>query len=141
VATRSYEIQRYSGGRWVLDSVSDDKEVAVSMAKTLMDGTRSPSGVRVMSCQYNDDGTFSEFTVFRATPVDEHNAEAQTRRLKFEEEVKTAREERATRRRSERAAVPPKKNRRFNEVILALQLAFGIGITLTAIQMLRLALR
>jgi len=139
MATRSYEIQRFAGGRWVLDSVSDDKEVAVTMAKALMEGSRTPTGVRVMSCQYNDDGTFSEFTVFRATPVDEHNAEAQTRRLKTEEEAKTAREQRG-RRRNNRAE-PPKKKRRFQEVMVALQLAFGIGITLTAIQMLRLALR
>lgn len=138
MATRSYEIQRYSGGRWVLDSVSDDKEVAVSMAKALTDGPRAPAGVRVMSCQYNDDGTFSEFTVFRATPLDEHNAEAQARRIRVEEEVKTAREQR---KRKAKVPAPAKKQRRFSEVILALELAFGIGITLTALQMLRLALR
>jgi len=105
------------------------------------ESVRAPAGVRVMSCQYNDDGTFNEFTVYRASPVDEHNVEAQTRRLRVEEEAKTAREQRQARRRNERAAEPAKKNRRFKEVVLALQLAFGIGITLTAIQMLRLAFR
>ena len=137
---RSFEVQRFAGGRWVLDSVSDDKDVAVGMAKALMDGVRAPAGVRVMSCQYHDDGTFNEFTVFRASPVDEHNAEAQSRRFKIEEEAKSAREERQTRRKHARAPGPPKK-RRFQEVILAVELAFGIGITLTAIQMLRIAFR
>jgi hypothetical protein len=141
MSVRSYEIQRFSGGRWVLDSVSDDKEVAVSMAKALMESTRAPAGVRVMSCQQNDDGTFNEFTVFRASPLDEHNQEAQSRRLKVEEEVKSAREQRQVARRRERTVEPIKKKQRFREVILALELAFGIGITLTAIQMLRIAFR
>jgi hypothetical protein len=141
MASRSYEIQRFGGGRWVLDSVSDDKDVAIAMAKALMDGVRAPAGVRVMSCQQNDDGTFSEFTIFRASPVDEHNAEAQSRRLKVEEEVKSAREERASKRRNARVAETRPKRQRFQEVVLALQLAFGIGITLTAIQMLRIAFR
>ncbi|HUK07461.1 MAG TPA: hypothetical protein VLX09_06305 [Stellaceae bacterium] len=141
MASRSYEIQRFSGGRWVLDSVSDDKDVAVAMARALMESVRAPAGVRVMSCQQNDDGTFSEFTVFRASPVDEHNAEAQSRRLKVEEEVRNAREERAKDRKNDLAGEPSSKRRRFQDVILAVQLAFGIGITLTAIQMLRIALR
>jgi hypothetical protein len=142
MASRSYEIQRYSGGRWVLDSVADDKDVAVSMARSLIEGVRAPAGVRVMSCQQNDDGTFSEFTVFRASPVDEHNAEATARRLKVEEEVRTFREQRHQKRDGQAAASPKKKKSgRFKDVILAVQLAFGIGIMLTAFQVLRIAFR
>jgi len=139
---RSYEIQRFSGGRWVLDSVSDDKDAAVTVAKALMESVRAPAGVRVMSCQRNDDGTFSEFTVYRASPIDEHNAEATSRRLKAEEEIRSFREQRESEKRADRQPRAPKQNRnRFKDVVLALELSVGIGITLAAVQMLRIALR
>ena len=148
-STRTYEIQRYSGGRWMLDSVSDDKEMAVDVAKSLMTGKRVPSGVRVMAVRQYDDGQFSEVTVFRSTQLDEHNAEASIRKLRVEDEVKAFRElrefERQEQAEAEAEAAPqPHKTRkkgRFADIILAVQLAFGIGLTFTAIQMLRIVMR
>lgn len=146
-ATRTYEIQRYSGGRWMLDSVADDKEMAVAVAKSLMSGTRGPSGVRVMSVQQNSNGEFSQVTVYRATPLDEHNAEAVVRKLKAQDEVKAFRQQRDFERKQkiddpEPPPAPTKRKKgRFADVILAVQLAFGIGLTLTAVQMLRIVMR
>ena len=142
VAMRTYEIQRYSGGRWVLDSVADDKEMAVAVAKSLTSGARAPSGVRVLAVQQYDDGQFSEVSVYRSTPLDEHNAEAAVRKLKVEDEVKAFREQRDFEHKGKGEPPPtPRKKRRFADVILAVQLAFGIGLTLTAIQMLRIVMR
>jgi len=141
-STRTYEIQRYSGGRWMLDSVADDKEMAVAVAKSLTSGARAPASVRVMAVQQYEDGQFSEVTVYRSTPVDEHNAEAVVRKLKVEDEVKAFREQRDFERKHKDEPPPPKtrKKGRFADVILAVQLAFGIGLTITAIQMLRIVM-
>lgn len=142
-ATRTYEIQRYSGGRWMLDSVADEKDMAIAVAKSLMGGTRGPSGVRVMSVQQNSNGEFSQVTVYRATPLDEHNAEAVVRKLKVQDEVKAFREQRDFEHKHKDDPPPPptRKKGRFADVILAVQLAFGIGLGITAIQMLRIVMR
>ncbi|HUN47872.1 MAG TPA: hypothetical protein VMU85_15180 [Stellaceae bacterium] len=142
-STRTYEIQRYSGGRWMLDSVADDKEMAVAVAKSLTSGSRAASSVRVMAVQQFDDGQFSEVTVYRSTPIDDHNAEAVVRKLKVEDEVKAFREQRDFERKHKDDPPPapkPRKKGRFADFILALQLAFGIGLTITAIQMLRIVM-
>ncbi|HTZ77473.1 MAG TPA: hypothetical protein VMC10_06190 [Stellaceae bacterium] len=141
--SRSYEIQRYSGGRWFLDSVADDKEMAVAVAKSLTSGARGPTSVRVMAVQQYEDGQFSEVTVYRSTPIDEHNAEASVRKLKVADEVKASREQREFERKhkDDPPPAPARKKGRFADLILALQLAFGIGLTVTAIQMLRIVMR
>jgi hypothetical protein len=73
---RTYEIQRLSGGRWVLDSVGDDKKVAIAMANALMKSGRAALGVQVMAVQRGADGQFSEVRVYRLTPEEQQSAEA-----------------------------------------------------------------
>ena len=73
---RTYEIQRLSNGRWVLDSVGDDKKVAIAMANALMKSGRAPLGVQVVAVQKNSDGEFAETRVYRLTPHEQKNAEA-----------------------------------------------------------------
>jgi hypothetical protein len=73
---RTYEIQRLSGGRWLLDSVGDDKKVAISMASALMKSGRAPLGVQVMAVQRGADGQFSEVRVYRLTPEEQQSADA-----------------------------------------------------------------
>lgn len=65
---RSYEIQRQTGGRWFLDSVADEKDVAVAIAAALLQSSRPPAEVRILSVQAKPDGAFAEVTIFRATP-------------------------------------------------------------------------
>jgi hypothetical protein len=64
---RNYEIQRLSNGRWLLDSVADDKDVAIAMAQALLGSNRAPAEVRVSAVKIQLDGTFSEVSVFHAT--------------------------------------------------------------------------
>ena len=65
---RTYEIRRQTGGRWFLDSVADEKDVAIAMAKRLLLSSRPHSEVQVASVQTKPDGEFSEVTIFRAKP-------------------------------------------------------------------------
>lgn len=75
-AARTYEIQRFSGGRWLLDSVGDDKKVAIAMANALMKSGRAPLGVQVMAVQRGADGEFKEVRVYRVTPDEQQGAAA-----------------------------------------------------------------
>jgi len=76
VPARTYEVQRLSGGRWLLDSVGDDKKVAIAMANALMKSGRAPLGVQVMAVQRSADGQFSEVRVYRLTPEEQQAATA-----------------------------------------------------------------
>ncbi len=137
--TRSYEIQRFSSGRWMLDSVSDDKDVAIAMAKSLMASGRAPSGVRVMSVQHNQAGEFSQITIFRRTPGEPVGSETGTLKSKVVSTTKPAQEKRDFKLGSPAHLAQPKKGR-FADLLFALKLAVGIGITLAAFQALRLML-
>jgi hypothetical protein len=72
--TRTYEIQRFANGRWLLDSVGDDKKVAVAMANALFKSGRAPMGVQVMAVQRGGDGQFSEARIYRLTPDEQESA-------------------------------------------------------------------
>src|SRR5579864_4690758 len=74
--SRTYEVQRFANGRWLLDSVGDDKKVAVAMANALFKSGRAPMGVQVMAVQRGGDGQFSEVRVYRLTPDEQQGAAA-----------------------------------------------------------------
>lgn len=137
VTSRSYEIQRFSSGRWMLDSVSDDKDVAIAMAKSLMASGRAPAGVRVMSVQQNPTGQFSQITIFRRAPGESAVSDAPAPKPKIEADAKPAEDKRDFKHGTQAPATSPKKSR-FADLIFALKLAIGIGITLAAFQALRL---
>jgi len=73
---RTYEVQRFANGRWLLDSVGDDKKVAVAMANALFKSGRAPMGVQVMAVQRGGDGQFSEVRIYRLTPDEQQGAAA-----------------------------------------------------------------
>ncbi len=129
--TRSYEIQKFSAGRWLLDSIADEKDVAVAMAKALVASGRAASGVRVMAVQQKPDGAFSQITIFRATPGAEP-AEALARKPAQEKPAEKAppREQKDFKHSERPAQAPARKKSRFKDAMFALQVAFGIGITL-----------
>lgn len=62
---RAFEIQTYREGRWKIDAVFDDRELALFEAKRMDDGNRF-SGVRVIEETYEEasDKTTSR-TIFR----------------------------------------------------------------------------
>jgi hypothetical protein len=137
--TRSYEVQKFASGRWTLDSVSDDKEVAIAMAKSLLASGRAPSGVRVMSVQSNRNGQFSQITIFRQAPGEESAQTTTTLKPRTQTEPARQQEKRDFAH-SETHTASTEKKKRFADLFLALKLAVGLGVALAAFQALRLAL-
>lgn len=137
--TRSYEVQKFANGRWTLESVSDDKEVAIAMAKSLLAGGRATSGVRVMSVQNNRAGQFTQITIFRQAPGEESAQTLTT--LEPEIRTKPARqqEKRDIAQYGTRATSTVKK-KRFSDPVLALKLTLALCAAVAAFQALRIAL-
>jgi hypothetical protein len=75
-SARTFEIQRISGGRWMLDTVSDDKQIAINLANALLRSGRAPMGVQVVAVMDAGGGRFKEVQVYRATPQDQPNNDA-----------------------------------------------------------------
>jgi hypothetical protein len=82
--TRTFEIRRRSGDRWVLDSVADDKQIAINLANSLLKGGHASLGVQVVAVLEAGDGQFKEISVYRATPEDQRASEAGRSRVQIE---------------------------------------------------------
>jgi len=76
----SFEVRRYTGGRWLLDAVFDDKALAVAEAKALMARNRALSAVRVMAVTEDEDG-FREWTIYKQSVMNEDEEQALQRML------------------------------------------------------------
>ncbi len=75
----AYEIHTYRDGRWKIDSVFDNRELAVFEAKRV-DRSGRVSGVRVIEEVYDEITKKSSIrTIFRGSKVSESN-KASTRR-------------------------------------------------------------
>lgn len=66
---KAFEIQTYQGGRWKIDSIFDDKALALFEARRMEDSFRFPS-IRVVEEDYNEasNETVSK-TIFRSGKV------------------------------------------------------------------------
>jgi hypothetical protein len=69
----TFELRKYVGGRWLLDSVFDDKAYAIEEAKSLKERFKSIPAVWVVAVT-EEHGEFREATVFRQSIVDEEPA-------------------------------------------------------------------
>lgn len=131
---RTYEVQRHVQGRWSVESVADNKEIAIELAKALMHGKRPPSSVRVMSVETKADGAFSEVSVFRAGMGEQKTTEAAP---KPKIEVKpAAKTEMRDFKHVEPPPQVPKKRGGFSNVLRAVGFAFGIGTIIVIVQLL-----
>ena len=142
VMTRTYEIQRFAGGRWLLDSVADDRKVAIEMATALMKSGRAPAGVQVMSVQQASDGQFSEVRVYRATPNDQPAAEAQPKGPVpgSKSDAKTPHEV-GDFKHDGRGDTPNKGKKKSKGILFSLKIAFGVGLAAAATEAAHLILR
>lgn len=86
-----YELHTYLGGAWKIDSVFDDREIAIFEAQRVHDSGRF-SAVRVVEERFDPatDKTATK-TVFRATKADDQNAETLERQKAVRREVQQAR--------------------------------------------------
>ncbi|HYB08836.1 MAG TPA: hypothetical protein VEJ16_04135 [Alphaproteobacteria bacterium] len=89
----SFELQSFQAGNWKIDSIYDDKELAIDMAKRLL-GARRATAMRVVEERFADDGELKSRVVFRQSLVDDTNAEALERKIQVQKEVKEARDSR-----------------------------------------------
>jgi hypothetical protein len=89
----TYEIRKYTGGRWMLDSIFDDKDDAVDEAKSLMERSRALTAIRVVAVA-NDETGFKEWTVYKQSIVDGENEQANQRASQVRREVEAARAQR-----------------------------------------------
>ena len=132
----SYEIRKYVGGRWLLDSVFDDKAAAVDEAKTLMERSRSIPAVRVVAVTDDENG-FHERTVFRQSIVDDENDQAMQRAYQAKRELDAARAQRRSERARRKAHQhePTQPSRRY--LGIALRVLFAVGAGAGALVLLR----
>lgn len=137
--TRTYEVQRHTMGRWTVDSVADEKEVAIELAKALMNGRRPPSGVRVMAVELKESGKFSEISVYRSTMAEQGREEAPTSKPKIEVRPKGGHEIRDFKQTAKPS--PAKKKSGLANLVRSLQIAVGLGLTLAAFEAMRLLMR
>lgn len=140
-AKRTYEVQRHSQGRWTVDTVSDDKDVAIELAKSVMNGRRPPSGVRVISVELRDDGKFSEIAIYRSTMMDQNRDEAQPARPMNEARPKRVAQTRDFDHSHRPRGADGRPSGRFWNLMRTLQLAFGLAATVAALEALRLLMR
>jgi hypothetical protein len=60
----TFEIRKFVSGRWLLDSVFDDKQYAIAEAKILAERTKAHNAIQVVAVT-EDNGQFREWTVFK----------------------------------------------------------------------------
>ena len=128
----SYEIRKYVDGRWLLDSVFDDKAAAVDEAKMLMERSRSVPAIRVVAVMDDTDG-FREWTVFKQSIIDEENEQAMQRAYQAKREIDAARARRRServRRKAERSQQARPKSR---SLTVRLLLFLGASIALAVL--------
>jgi ferric-dicitrate binding protein FerR (iron transport regulator) len=106
----TYEIRKYTGGRWMLDSIFDDKDDAVDEAKSLMERSRGLTAIRVVAVA-NDETGFKEWTVYKQSIVDGENEQATQRASQVRREVEAARAQRKAEAPPKAKAAPKKRQR------------------------------
>ena len=60
----TFEVRKLIGGRWLLDSIFDDKQYAIAEAKVLAERAKSTPAIHVVAVS-EEDGQFREWTVFK----------------------------------------------------------------------------
>ena len=108
----SYELQTYLGGVWKIDSIYDDREIALFEAQRLQESNRF-SAIRVIEERF--DRTASKpvtRTIFRASKTEAENTRTLEQQKTVRKEVQAARKASGVgefRSPAQRSTVPPKK--------------------------------
>ncbi len=129
---RAFEIHTYQGGRWKIDSVFDDRDLAVFEAERMDISGRYP-GVRVIEGVFDEaSNTTTSRTVYRGVKVAKANEETFQKSELVRKEVGEAREERkamntARQAQIKRRAMEKKTNPVRLVMILLLLCVFAVG--------------
>lgn len=117
-----YEIHTYRDGAWKIDSIFDDRDLAVLEAHR-MERTLRYSGVRVIEETYDQatDRTVTR-TIYRSSKADKHNAAAMQRRA---ESMALTAENRLARLPSGAAAVAARRSASVSRILIIATLTCG----------------
>ena len=134
-----YEIHCNVKGKWVLDSLFDDKTLALDEANGLVTRGRARLGLKVI--EDADDVRTPPRTIFFYSAAAVEKMDAAKKHKVVMKEVETAREERKVKkdavRAAERAAAMPKKT---SAAMIALRLGLILVGGVIALQTLRMTL-
>ncbi len=130
---RSYEIHTFQKGRWKIDSIFDDRELALFEAQR-MDESARYSGVRVVEEAFDDNNTKTRArTIFRGTKAAQSNKKALKAKSLARQEVAIERRRKAARdaerrRAQQRKARKDEANpyRLLSILMFLVALAFGV---------------
>ncbi|NQU70396.1 MAG: hypothetical protein HQ514_07595 [Rhodospirillales bacterium] len=128
---KAFEIHTYQGGRWKIDSVFDDRDLAVFEAQRMDVSGRYP-GVRVIEETFNEASNESTTrTIFRGAKVAKANEEEFQKSATVRRQVVTAREERkvksVVRQRQLKRQAVQKKSSPIRLIVILLVLACFAG--------------
>ena len=122
----SYELYRQKRGRWIVDSVYDDREMALYEAKKLLQG-QFRSSIKVVEERFNaNSGESTQRVIFTGRGTE--NAERKVQEVKQQQAEQLAREHRSA----------PHKTDNLTAVMVRMVLILGgIGlVTLAAVYLL-----
>jgi hypothetical protein len=92
---KAYEIHTFQGGRWKIDSVFDDRDLAMFEAHRMEESGRHPA-VRVIEEEFDENTHKTKIrTIFRGTKVAEANAQTLERTREVREKVQQHRAQNA----------------------------------------------
>jgi hypothetical protein len=129
---KAFEIHVYQGGRWKIDSIFDDRELAVFEAQRMDISGRFP-GVRVVEEVYDEaSNTTTNRTIFRGARVAKANEEELQKTATVRRQATAARRERTVKnvslqRQAKRRAVQKKASPLRLATILVLLVGFALG--------------
>jgi hypothetical protein len=139
---KAFEIHTFQSGRWKIDSIFDDKELALFEAKR-MDGSGRFSGVRVVEEAFDEStNKTSARTIYRGTKATQSNKEDLQAKLAARQEAALLRRRKvvreAERRRAEQRKAKKKKQSNPYRLISILLLLAVIALgALYALERLR----
>lgn len=132
---RAFEIQVYNAGKWNIDSIFDDRELALHEAQR-MDHSGRHVGVRVVEEVYDEEkDRTSSRTIFRGSRADDSNAQHLEKSADVRREAEADRRRRqlgrnAAARRARKKKAKKRKNLTYFVVTVCLIAVFALGALL-----------
>ena len=84
---RAYEIQTYQGGKWKIDSIFDDRELALFEAGRMDESGRHPA-IRVIEEDFDDKTQKTKIrTIYRGSKIEQGNAAALEKNKEVRQQV------------------------------------------------------
>ncbi len=135
----SFEIHTYRDGAWKIDSVFDDRELALSEAKRMEEKNRF-GAIRVLEETFNEaSNAVSSRTIYRSTKLDAQNKEATARQVANDRSIKSQKISRsAEQTRIRQTVLKEEQHKSYAGMIVKLGLLLIFGLVLmTALRYLK----